>query len=128
MTTQVLIVGAGPVGLTHALDLGQRGVRSDCATLQPPVRRWRVATPGERRGVLPSTTGPRIAPLEVLDVPDNAVREVYESDLLLVRPDLHVAWRSNTAPTNPNEVAELATGWTPTGSRPGPSGVCGRLE
>ena len=30
--TQVLIVGAGPVGLTLALDLGQRGVR--CALIE----------------------------------------------------------------------------------------------
>jgi hypothetical protein len=45
-----------------------------------------------------------------------------------VRPDLHLAWRSNAAPTNPEGVAGLVTGWTSTGSRPGPSGARGRLE
>ncbi|MFZ1210010.1 MAG: FAD-dependent oxidoreductase, partial [Pseudolabrys sp.] len=32
MNTQVIIVGAGPVGLTLAIDLGRRGVR--CVLLE----------------------------------------------------------------------------------------------
>jgi hypothetical protein len=35
------------------------------------------------------------APLEVLDISNQRVREIYEFDLLLVRPDLHIAWRGN---------------------------------
>jgi hypothetical protein len=50
------------------------------------------------------------APLTVLDVPDDAAREVYGHDLLLVRPDLHIAWRANRPPEDPGEVARTATG------------------
>jgi hypothetical protein len=45
-----------------------------------------------------------------LDVPDSVVREVYQYDLLLLRPDLHVVWRGNTAPDNAGEIAAIATG------------------
>jgi len=57
------------------------------------------------------------APLDVMDVADKRAREIYEYDLLLVRPDLHVAWRGNkitdddalkiaaTAAGNANSVA-----------------------
>jgi 2-polyprenyl-6-methoxyphenol hydroxylase-like FAD-dependent oxidoreductase len=50
------------------------------------------------------------APLTVRDVPDEAPREVYGHDLLLVRPDLHIVWRGNHPPEDPGDVARTATG------------------
>jgi hypothetical protein len=50
------------------------------------------------------------APLEVMDIADPVVRNLCDRDLILVRPDLHVAWRSNQAPTDPEQVAEQVTG------------------
>lgn len=51
------------------------------------------------------------APLTVLDVPDAAAREVYGHELLLVRPDLHIAWRGDQPPKNPGDVARTVTGF-----------------
>jgi 2-polyprenyl-6-methoxyphenol hydroxylase-like FAD-dependent oxidoreductase len=50
------------------------------------------------------------APLAVLDMPDDAPRQVYGQDLLLLRPDLHVAWRGNRPPEDPENVAATVTG------------------
>ncbi|MGE0035413.1 MAG: FAD-dependent monooxygenase [Xanthobacteraceae bacterium] len=50
------------------------------------------------------------APLQVLDVPDAAPRDVYGHDLLLLRPDMHVAWRGNALPPEPAALAAVATG------------------
>ena len=50
------------------------------------------------------------APYQVLDVPDAAPRDIYGYDLLLLRPDLHVAWRGNALPPEPERLAALATG------------------
>jgi 2-polyprenyl-6-methoxyphenol hydroxylase-like FAD-dependent oxidoreductase len=50
------------------------------------------------------------APLQVLNIPDARPREVYGYDLLLLRPDLHVAWRGNKAPAEPARLAAMATG------------------
>jgi 2-polyprenyl-6-methoxyphenol hydroxylase-like FAD-dependent oxidoreductase len=50
------------------------------------------------------------APLQVLDIADTEPREVYGRDLLLLRPDLHVAWRGNAPPHEPEAVARMATG------------------
>jgi 2-polyprenyl-6-methoxyphenol hydroxylase-like FAD-dependent oxidoreductase len=50
------------------------------------------------------------APLTVLDVPDDAPRQVYGFDLLLLRPDLHVVWRGNRPPEDAGELAAIATG------------------
>lgn len=36
-------------------------------------------------------------PLTMLDIPDNDIRDLYGRDLVLIRPDQHVAWRSNKA-------------------------------
>jgi hypothetical protein len=50
------------------------------------------------------------APLDVLDVKDEAAREIYGDDLLLVRPDLHVVWRGNGIPEDAGAIATVVTG------------------
>ena len=50
------------------------------------------------------------APFGVLEIADDTAREVYGRDLLLLRPDLHVAWRGNVMPDEPDKLAALATG------------------
>jgi hypothetical protein len=46
----------------------------------------------------------------VLDIPDAGPRAVYGYDLLLLRPDLHVAWRGNVPPDDPRALAARVTG------------------
>jgi hypothetical protein len=50
------------------------------------------------------------APLEILDPAAAAARDIYGCDLLLLRPDLHVAWRGNHLPDEPHRLAAVATG------------------
>jgi hypothetical protein len=50
------------------------------------------------------------APLDVLVVPDSALRAVYERDLILVRPDMHVAWRGDRLPQAVDGLASRVTG------------------
>ena len=50
------------------------------------------------------------APLDVLDVASEAARDIYGYDLLLVRPDLHVAWRGNQFSEHAEEIAVTVTG------------------
>ncbi|HXF86881.1 MAG TPA: FAD-dependent monooxygenase [Xanthobacteraceae bacterium] len=50
------------------------------------------------------------APFAVLDVPDENARDVYGRDFILVRPDLHVVWRGNAPPAEPEKLAAIATG------------------
>jgi len=50
------------------------------------------------------------APFEVLDVPDRVARDIYGFDLILLRPDLHVAWRGNRLPAEPAQLAALVMG------------------
>ena len=52
----------------------------------------------------------RSAPLSVLQFASKPARMVYERDLILLRPDMHVVWRGNSLPDNPAELAALATG------------------
>jgi 2-polyprenyl-6-methoxyphenol hydroxylase-like FAD-dependent oxidoreductase len=52
----------------------------------------------------------RGAPYAVLDLADERARDVYGYDLILVRPDLHVVWRSNALPDDVGKLAALATG------------------
>ena len=50
------------------------------------------------------------APLTVLAIDNERARELYGYDLLLLRPDLHVAWRGNRLPDDPARLAAVATG------------------
>ena len=50
------------------------------------------------------------APFEVLDVPDAVARDLYGYDLILLRPDLHIAWRDNHMHPDPRHLAALVTG------------------
>lgn len=50
------------------------------------------------------------APFDTLTIDDAVAREVYGYDLILLRPDLHIAWRGNAAPADPGRLAALVTG------------------
>jgi 2-polyprenyl-6-methoxyphenol hydroxylase-like FAD-dependent oxidoreductase len=50
------------------------------------------------------------APFTVLDVPDQRARDLYARDLILLRPDMHVVWRGNAPPEEPERLAAMATG------------------
>jgi hypothetical protein len=73
----------------------------------------RLGRTGEDTSALDRAMRATGAPFTVLDLPDDAPREVYGYDLLLLRPDLHVVWRGNRAPEDTAEVARTATGYGP---------------
>ncbi len=50
------------------------------------------------------------APFSVLDIDNDAARRVYGFDYLLVRPDLHVVWRGDNLPREPEGLARIVTG------------------
>ena len=50
------------------------------------------------------------ATVEVLDIPDNAARDLYQHELLLLRPDMHIVWRGNRLPDDVRDIAATATG------------------
>jgi 2-polyprenyl-6-methoxyphenol hydroxylase-like FAD-dependent oxidoreductase len=53
----------------------------------------------------------RGAGLTVLDVAGAEARDLYERDLVLVRPDHHVAWRGNAMPGDPQAVIDRVLGF-----------------
>jgi 2-polyprenyl-6-methoxyphenol hydroxylase-like FAD-dependent oxidoreductase len=55
------------------------------------------------------------APLDALEVSGERPRHIYQYDLILVRPDLHVVWRGNELPPDAGGLAMLATGYFPSG-------------
>ena len=73
-------------------------------TLLRPAARREEATglerAAERRGV----------PLAVLDMPGNAPTALYGDDMVLVRPDQHVAWRGASPPADPLAVIDRVRG------------------
>ena len=57
------------------------------------------------------------APLEVIRLDEPHVRETLKASVLLIRPDLHIAWRETGYPDSIKEVARVVTGHGP-GFRP----------
>jgi hypothetical protein len=50
-------------------------------------------------------------PLDVVSIGDTpAVLDVYQRRFLLVRPDLHIAWRGDELPDSIEEILRIATG------------------
>jgi hypothetical protein len=52
----------------------------------------------------------RGVPLTVVRIRDPHVRHVYERDLVMVRPDQHVAWRGQKLPSDPLAVIDRIRG------------------
>ena len=50
------------------------------------------------------------APLSVFGVDATIARDVYGYDLILLRPDLHIAWRGQAPPGDPAGLAAIVTG------------------
>lgn len=50
------------------------------------------------------------APVDVVHLDEPGARELYESSILVLRPDLHVVWRGQAVPQDPKKVAMVATG------------------
>jgi hypothetical protein len=52
----------------------------------------------------------RGVPLSVVRICDPHARQIYERDLVLVRPDHHVAWRGQNPPSDPLAVIDCIRG------------------
>ena len=50
-------------------------------------------------------------PLTIVELPDESLRDLYQADLALVRPDQIVAWRGSGTPSNVDGILRTATGW-----------------
>ncbi|MGE0626243.1 MAG: FAD-dependent monooxygenase [Hyphomicrobiaceae bacterium] len=68
-------------------------------------------------GALAADTAPleaafraRNVPVSVLEVEDRIARDVYEFELLVLRPDMHIVWRGHRLPESCTEIADIATG------------------
>ncbi|WP_246524894.1 FAD-dependent monooxygenase [Sphingobium phenoxybenzoativorans] len=51
-------------------------------------------------------------PMEILRIDEPDAREIYERNLILVRPDQHIAWRGDSVPDNSEDMLMLVTGRT----------------
>ena len=58
------------------------------------------------------------APFDVLRLDEARVRAVYGASVLLLRPDLHIAWRGDVAPPDPVGLAAQVTGQTSVAAAP----------
>ena len=61
-------------------------------------------------GPLAAALQRRGAPVTILDQPDGRAAAVYGAGLLVLRPDLHVAWPGDAAPKDPERIAAIVTG------------------
>jgi 2-polyprenyl-6-methoxyphenol hydroxylase-like FAD-dependent oxidoreductase len=66
---------------------------------------------GEAATGMAVALGRQGVPVTVLRLGEPGLRAAYEARLLLLRPDLHVAWRGNTLPPDLQSLAAQVTGW-----------------
>jgi len=65
---------------------------------------------GRDTRALEQAAAARGVPLTVLALVRDDLRQLYDSDLVLVRPDQHVAWRGNNLPPDPNALVAQVVG------------------
>jgi 2-polyprenyl-6-methoxyphenol hydroxylase-like FAD-dependent oxidoreductase len=78
--------------------------------LGPGFTLLRLGPKAPQADVLASAAARRAIPLAILDLPDHDVRDFYARDLVLIRPDQHVAWRGNALPADPDALLTKVTG------------------
>lgn len=49
-------------------------------------------------------------PLEILAPHHEGLRDLYDADFALIRPDQHVAWRADTVPADPGKILDVIRG------------------
>jgi len=49
-------------------------------------------------------------PLNVVDIADSEIAALYASKLVLVRPDGHVCWRADSAPSDAGRIVDIVRG------------------
>jgi 2-polyprenyl-6-methoxyphenol hydroxylase-like FAD-dependent oxidoreductase len=59
-------------------------------------------------------------PLKVVDIREDHARTLYQRDLVLIRPDHHVAWRGDTLPDRPEFILDRVRGAASTRALPTP--------
>ena len=64
---------------------------------------------GQADGLRAAATARRV-PCMYLPIRDDHARALYENDLVLIRPDQHVAWRGNRSPADPGAVIDIVRG------------------
>lgn len=62
---------------------------------------------------LAAAAAERSMPLKIVDIREDHARTLYERDLVLIRPDHHVAWRGNTVPDRPGAILDRIRGAAP---------------
>ncbi len=70
----------------------------------------RLGGKAAKTGAIEHAAHARRVPLQVLDIPHADARDLYERDLVLVRPDQYVAWRGNSPPSNPDRLLAKIVG------------------
>ncbi len=50
-------------------------------------------------------------PFTQLDIADTDIRALYGRDLVLIRPDQHIAWRGNAVPADADALLRRLTGF-----------------
>ena len=51
------------------------------------------------------------APFKLIALDDAHARDIYGYDMMLLRPDMHIAWRGNAPPADTMKLARMATGY-----------------
>ncbi len=70
----------------------------------------RLGNPAQDGAPLAKAFKDKKVPFEIIDIDIASIREVFQRNLILVRPDLHVVWRGNVLPQNAEQLVDIAIG------------------